>query len=721
MSEINFAEQNSTNFPMSVKTNLEAIYKSDYKKGEFLKYHQFIIYKYLINNPKSRGILLFHEMGMGKSITAVSLAEYYRKHDPNRKIIILLPKSLKTNFEKNIDKFIKEEIKESIKDTKIDKNEEAKKILDERYKFVSLNASNMFQQVVNVDKTKQEKEIDKQIKSFTDIIEKDDFLENSLLIIDEYHNLSNSIANGSYNAIRLYDHILKTKNIKLLFLTGTPIVNHPFELVSTFNMLNGLIKIDERTNITLFPELEKDFNNFFIDYKKNTIKNASKFQNRIVGMVSYYGSIYFDKTQDGYPKQFPIKVERVNMSSEQYARYNMARDFEIEEQSYKKKRVSAERFSQKSGATATYRVKSRQVSNFMFPEYALGPLRGKKERNKYPNKIKDSDLNLLQIYSPKFKKILYNINNHKDELGLFYSEFVSGAGIAVFAKVLNVNGYKSYNKQIKLSDDENSFDISFDKSNKSNKFDKLSKVKNKYAIITGDVSFEERSKIVKIFNSKENINGKKIKLLLISKTGAEGLDLKNVRHVHICEPYWNYARISQIIARSVRYLSHIDLPEKSRTVQPYIYLSDYPIDFDIKKKKEPTTDIELYKNSLKGDKIIKEFYRNLAEASIDCNLHYPNFSKEIQKKINCKMCLPNDKELYNISLSKQLLLPDPCDALKTEEIKAKEISINGKKYYYSKDKDDINIFYYDKSIDGYLLMKSNNPIYADIMNKVLMK
>ena len=157
MSEINFAEQNSTNFPISVKTNLETIYKSDYKKGEFLKYHQFIIYKYLINNPKSRGILLFREMGMGKSITAVSLAEYYRKHDPNRKIIILLPKSLKTNFEKNIDKFIKEEIKESIKDTKIDKNEEAKKILDERYKFVSLNASNMFQQVVNVDKTKQEK------------------------------------------------------------------------------------------------------------------------------------------------------------------------------------------------------------------------------------------------------------------------------------------------------------------------------------------------------------------------------------------------------------------------------------------------------------------------------------------------------------------------------------------------------------------------------------
>ena len=49
---------------------------------------------YLINNNKARGILLYHEMGMGKSISAVALAEYYRKHDPDKNIVILLSKAL---------------------------------------------------------------------------------------------------------------------------------------------------------------------------------------------------------------------------------------------------------------------------------------------------------------------------------------------------------------------------------------------------------------------------------------------------------------------------------------------------------------------------------------------------------------------------------------------------------------------------------------------------
>ena len=111
---------------------------------------------------------------------------------------------------------------------------------------------------------------------------------------------------------------------------------------------------------------------------------------------------------------------------------------------------------------------------------------------------------------------------------------------------------------------------------------------------------EDRASIIKKFNNPANAHGKFIELLLISKTGAEGLDLKNIRHIHICEPYWNMARIEQIIARGVRYKSHIDLPKAEQNVQSYIYLSDYPKDYELKKKKEETTDIELYNNSIKN-------------------------------------------------------------------------------------------------------------------------
>lgn len=714
-----FPDQNSTNFPISVKNNLLAVAKKEYSKTDFLKYHQFIIYQYMIKNHKTRGLLLFHEMGMGKSITATALAEFYRHHDPERKIIILLSKSLQANFQKNIEKFIRENMKTASKeegsgltDTEIDK------VVDKKYKFVSLNASNMYTQMTRVDKTKGELEVEKQLKEFTDVVEKDDFLENSLLIVDEFHNLSNSITNGSYNAIRLYDTIMKTKNVKLLFLSGTPVVNNPFELVPTFNMLKGLISLDPKVRMPLFPELKKDFDAFFVDNKKNKIKNAEKFKNRIFGLVSYYGNMYFgSKTKEDFPEEYVIKIERVPMSSEQYARYDMARDFEREEALQKGRVGKAERFSSKGSASSSYRVQSRQISNYLIPEYALGPARGKKARQKFVDKITNKDLENTAIFSPKFAKIIENINKHKNQLGLVYSEFVSGEGLAIFIRLLNLKGYSCWNTKVKLEEDADAFDLP--------KFSKSPKTKGgapvkKYAIITGDVSFEERAKIVKIFNGTDNIHGEKITLLLISKTGAEGLDLKNIRHLHLTEPYWNYARLSQIIARAVRYKSHEALPTKERNVQPYIYLSDYPKDFDPKKKKELTTDVQLYTDSVKNKKLIMEFYIALAEASIDCGVHSSSFSKDVAKKIKCKMCSPNNKLLYNPILSKQLLLPDPCDELKTTEIKAKQIDVDGKKYIYSQTSDgDYHIYKYDKNVSGYTLMDSSEPVFSDIMKKLL--
>lgn len=721
-----FPDQDSTNFPIGVKNNLNTILKKSddkYTPKEFLRYHQYIIYQYMIKNPKSRGLLLYHEMGMGKSISAVALAEYYRKHDPDRNIVVLLSKSLQENFKKNIGKFIKQQVVDSAKLSDLDSgltDSQIDTIVDEKYKFVSLNASNMFTQMTRIDKTKEELQMEKQLQTFTDIVEKKNFLENTVLIIDEFHNLANSITNGSYNAIRLYDTILNTKNIKLLFLTGTPIVNNPFELVPTFNMLRGMVDIDSRTSVTLFPELKNDFDMYFVDAKKNKIKNVDRFQNRIFGMVSYYGSLYFGKkSKDGFPEEYPIKVERVAMSSDQFSRYTAARDLEREESSIKGRAVRSERFSAKGSESSSYRVKSRQVSNYLIPEYALGPPRGNKARVKFINKIPDSDLKNTRIFSPKFGKILDNIHKHKNEPGLFYSEFVSGEGIGIFARILEVMGYKSFQKNLKLNDDIDTFELNIGKKGGAGRSDNV--VSKTYAIISGDVSIEARSKIVNIFNDNDNKHGEKIMMLLISKTGAEGLDLKNVRHIHICEPYWNAARVEQIIARGVRYNSHIGLPNSKQNVQPYIYLSDYPKGYNMKKKRGETTDVELYTNSIKNKDLINQFLVSLAEASMDCSIHEPKFDTSVKKQIKCKLCSPNDKKLYHPSISKDMMLPNPCELLKSSEISAKEIAVNGEKFYYSKgsDKNQFHIFKFDKEIQGYLPMQSHEPYHADIIRKLL--
>ena len=106
------------------------------------------------------------------------------------------------------------------------------------------------------------------------------------------------------------------------------------------------------------------------------------------------------------------------------------------------------------------------------------------------------------------------------------------------------------------------------------------------------MDIDERDRTISTFTSKENANGKIINLLLASSVGAEGLDLKNIRHVHIMEPYWNFLRIKQIKARAIRYLSHIDLEMDQRDVQTYIYMAVNSEEFDVNKLYRETIEEE---------------------------------------------------------------------------------------------------------------------------------
>ena len=37
---------------------------------------------------------------------------------------------------------------------------------------------------------------------------------------------------------------------------------------------------------------------------------------------------------------------------------------------------------------------------------------------------------------------------------------------------------------------------------------------------------------------------------MITQSGSEGISLKNVRQVHLLEPYWNMIRMDQVIGRA---------------------------------------------------------------------------------------------------------------------------------------------------------------------------
>ena len=754
MASLDLPNYNSTSYPLAVKEQLAKLpYTSD--DQQVLMYHQYICKEFATRQKNQRGILVCHGMGLGKTKLAVSVAQYYREHEPSRKVIVLLSKSLEGNFRDNI----------------VSYTDKTNSYVDANYKFVSLNASNMFKQVSRVNQTDEQSKYERLLGDFMADVKKTNALNNSLLIIDEAHNLFNAITNGAKNATELYDLIINANNLKLIFLTGTPIINDPFELVPCYNMLRGYmytdsiddskpkgkfakrkhdrpdkhetidkpdtrdkpdtidnhdtrdkpdIIVDEQPSIKtggggkrtlLFSEDSDEFTNFFINTDDKLIKNKDKFMARIYGLSSYYGDIYFSHNveKEHFPKKLPVIVTHVHMSEFQFAKYQVARSHELEE-GKKSFNVKAARFSSGSGGTSTYRVKSRQISNYCIPEYALGPVRGAKAREKFLSKIKHEDLLNTAEFSPKFNTVLENIRKFAGMPGMVYSQFVSGEGLGIFAKVLEVNGYVEY-------DDTASSvkDIDIDE-----------KPVLHYAILSGDISIEERNNIITAFNNKDNANGSIINILLMSSAVAEGIDLKRIRHVHILEPFWNYARINQVETRAIRYKSHIDLPVDQQNVQVFIYLSDYPKKYPKSKIVEPTTDVELYTSSLANMKLINSFMLAVAESSIDCSIHYKKLTPDVKERIHCMICAPTNKQLFSQLINKDMQLPCNCVPYSEKKVTVNEIIYEptNEIFYYKldpKDKFKIYIYSFNKKLNGYTLIDQSHPYYGSLAESILLQ
>lgn len=840
---------NTTNYPLAVKNQLSAVPYTD-QEVVLLKYHQFVVKEFFTRNPDQRGMLICHGMGFGKTRLAVSIAEDYRTYDSRRRVVVLSAKSLATNFQEEVKSFTKH-------------NDE---YIAENYQFVSLNSSNMFKQITDLNKSTDERLLEKKLGDFLEAERSS--LENSLLIIDEAHNLFNSATNGAKNALALYDLIMNTANIKLIFMSGTPIINGPFELVPCFNMLRGYIRVDGRPDkatggvddiigaddsdvlggdnsdkdakdadhpednsadaivdadtipdvdytenvedkpksdrksnqkskskgpmgksfgrrkeqksiehATLFSEDIDEFYDYFVDRDKKEMKNKSKFTNRIFGLVSYYGNLYFasDKDKPGFPRELDNVIERVPMSQEQFSRYMSARILEQEETKRVYKGATKARFSAAKGEGTTYRVKTRQISNYCIPEYALGPVRGAKAREKFIDKITIEDLQNTNVFSPKMGRILSNIegSKHTGQLGMVYSQFVSGEGIGIFARVLKANGYKQFNELESASTmddfkvgsygggaddldvsyggvdvggdadvdyDENLDELNKDVVNRESNAKKKSdvektsvvttSVKSKsntqpvFAILSGDIDPEQRQATIDAFNNPKNADGSIIRLLLLSGAVAEGIDLKRIRHVHVMEPFWNYARINQVKTRAIRFQSHIDLPVAEQNVQVYVYLSDYPVGYPLKKITEPSTDVDLYDKSIGNMKLIDSFMIALAEASIDCSIHSAKLDASVKARISCKLCAPDNAQLYHPILRKDMELPSSCQEYSEKKVSVNEIMIpnSSEKFYYKKGPDgNITLYHYNKKLNGFAPMLRANILYGNIMEAVLMK
>lgn len=463
------------------------------------------------------------------------------------------------------------------------------------------------------------------------------------------------------------------------------------------------------------PDDYKKFMDTFIksttDYsdKKNTESDLLKVQTlrkRILGLSSYFryqGDDLLPKfIKDANGNVYnEVKVEMSDYQMSIYAKIRK-KEFEKEKQmrtmNKKNKQVKNSELFQIS---STYRSASRTCCNFVFPPEIPRPVRslkegeqpedaegeevqyvqgeeGKEEEGQpvelesdreYQQKIMNTmealrknakthfSVKQLSVLSPKMLEIIRRIKSTEHVgLHLLYSGFRTLEGIGIFQIVLENFGFKPF--KLKLRD--GSWVLDYENDGRPT-----------YVLYTGTEDPKYREIIRNIYNgdleppnvpknisdqlkqiSLDNKKGQLIKLFMITAAGAEGINLKNTRYVHIMEPYWHNVRLEQVVGRARRLKSHFDLEEQYRTVQVFLYLSVMSeeqknngsfkeiVINDLSRIKENTpitTDEYLYEISQMKQKINNQLLRVIKETSMDCHLY-----EKSHKKTETLVCYGNN-------------------------------------------------------------------------------
>jgi hypothetical protein len=237
--------------------------------------------------------------------------------------------------------------------------------------------------------------------------------------------------------------------------------------------------------------------------------------------------------------------------------------------------------------------------------------------------------NLIETYSSKIKSVLNNIVNPENNkvcegVLLIYSQYIDG-GLIPMALALEEMGFTRYGDNVKPLFKNKPTEV-VDIRTMKPPTDKKNFMPARYALITGDPRLSPNNDYeVKGLTNDDNTNGNKVKVVLISKAGSEGIDLKFIRQVHILEPWYNMNRIEQIIGRAVRNFSHKDLPFEKRNVEIFMYATI------LGENLEEAADLYVYRVAEYKAIQIGKVSRILKETAVDCIINHDqtNFTQEI--------------------------------------------------------------------------------------------
>jgi superfamily II DNA or RNA helicase len=219
-------------------------------------------------------LLVVHDVGLGKTLTSIGVSECFLDENENHRTIIVCPASLVTNYKKEMIKY------------------GVKRAHAVNYTFYS------FEKFLNFSRSNKPVFCDK----------------NTLLILDEIHNLRNTKSHR-YDAV--LNCVLKAK--KRLLLTATPFVNRISDYVILINLLYGKILVQEKFDNAIFDTIDR--------FNDHNIYKVCKFLEYRIDIKDNNDRTHFPTSQEQFI--------HVDMSKTYYMRYvKLMMNQEIDELSF---------------------------------------------------------------------------------------------------------------------------------------------------------------------------------------------------------------------------------------------------------------------------------------------------------------------------------------------------------------------------------------------------
>lgn len=592
----------------ALKQMRESLCSSSMSKDFKLQANQRFLRRVLSPESPTRSLLMVHGTGVGKTCTAIQIAEEYiiRPEFQDKRVLVLANPSVQENFKAQIFDIsrvsvdadglllskqctgrryldmIQRSQSESLRYT--DKASQqrvmnlANKIIGEFYEFVGYQTfANM------IDRQKLIAKTDNDMKKWIH-----DTFDNRLIIIDEAHNLKETTESETNKLVAIaIEQILKTaEGVTLVLLTATPMYDTFDEIVYYINLFLWNERKLERNKMIKTSDIFTEAGEFNEGYEK-----------QFRGWCQDYVSFVRGENPFTFPFRLPPPDNMIALPD---------RTVDIRGQAIKKPRkylTLTKSFVSPLQAAAIKEVTVKAVSDSrlicVYPENksfretfekSEGGYKYRGEKFLAPSKV--------SLYSSKFGLITQIMDATTGILFVFSNVVESGAQL--FAMCLEEHGFDPAlgNRLLK----ETSGEVTRGS-------------KGKYVLFTSDISDSEIKKSLIRLKRPENADGSDIRVVIASPKVSEGVDFRNIRQIHVLDPWFNMSRIEQVLGRGMRTCSHSSLDFEEQNCTVYLHVCRYP------DSEQETVDEYIYRTFVEDKAIrIAKVKRVVMESAMDCNL-----------------------------------------------------------------------------------------------------